>query len=168
MVATGQHPPRYRKVAQMLDFDRDPLEPENAQMAMRLARARRARVTLRLAVQCGVAPSCTLRLFVPAAVFLIFLVVILFSAILALSILGGAIDRLVIAVVSVKSGILLVFIGKLDATPLAQATCTVPKPVPRWWWLPQPRGSYTCCCGGGGRASRRGVYCRPARATTQC
>jgi hypothetical protein len=143
----------------MLDFCREPLEPENAQMTMRLARARRARVTLRLAVQCGLAPSSK-RLFLLAALFLSFLSVLLFPAII------GAIDRFVIAIVSVKSGV-LIFVGKSNATPLTQATCTLPKPVRGWGLLPYPRGSHACGCGGG-RASRRWLSCCPARATAQC
>jgi hypothetical protein len=106
----------------MLDFSREALKPEDAQMAMRLAPTRRARVTLCLAVECGLAPSCTLSPFLPAVLFLF--LPLLFSAIL-----GGTIDRLAIAIVSVKSGILLVFIGKFNAPPLSQATCTVPKSV---------------------------------------
>jgi hypothetical protein len=111
----------------MLDFSREALKPENTQMAMCLAPARRARVTLRLAVQCGLAPSCTRSPFLPAVLFHFFPLIV--SAIVAPRVLGGTIDRLVVTVVSVESGILLIFVGKFNAPPLSQATCTVPKPV---------------------------------------
>lgn len=127
-ITTRQRPLRYRKFAQVLEFSREPLEPEDAQIAMRLARARRACVTLRLAVQRGLAPSCVLLLFFLASVFL----PLPFSTIIVLRIPGGTIDRLVIAVASVKSGILPVFVGKFNAPPLAQATRTMPRPVHRW------------------------------------
>src|SRR6266403_5294247 len=108
----------------MLDFSWESLKPEYPQIAMCLARARRARVTLRLAVQCGLAPSCTLPLFLVATFFY------------SLFVFDGTIDCVAIAIVSVKSGILFVFVGEFNTPPLAQVTCTTPVPVPlRRWGL---------------------------------
>jgi hypothetical protein len=50
-----------------------------------------------------------------------------------LAILDDTIDRVVIAVVSVKPEILLVFVGEFNAPPLAQTTC--PVPVCKWLLL---------------------------------
>jgi hypothetical protein len=48
---TKRHRPQWNyKVAQMLDFTWEPFKPENPQMAVRLARTRRIRKALCLAV----------------------------------------------------------------------------------------------------------------------
>ena len=65
-VLAGQRPPRRHKVAQVLDVGREALEPKYAEVTVRLARARRARVTLRFAVQRGLAPAFSPWLSLPS------------------------------------------------------------------------------------------------------
>jgi len=101
----------------VIDVSREPPEPENAKMAMRLARVRCPRVALRLAVQRALAPACplTLSFLTPTThLVLFFFLFFLFLSVPAPRIVG-------LLVLNVRYRRLLIRIGEIDAWPLAQA-----------------------------------------------
>jgi hypothetical protein len=138
-----QRPRRQHKVAQLLDLRGEPPEPEDAKVPVRLARVRRARVSLRLAVQRGLAPavpappspslSSAFSIFVFVFFFFFFLLLLLLlffffllllrsDTTLARCTLGPPTDRFL--TVSTKSKrLFLVLVGMRNARPFARHVC---------------------------------------------
>jgi hypothetical protein len=137
----------------VLDFGGETLEPEDAEVAVRLARARRARVSLRFAVQRALAPSFPWRLSLspssPPVVFVFvsfvsllfvffffffFLLLLLLrlwpSLFIIIIFLFGLFTPRILGgpvdlIVSVQSGRLVLLVGELNAATLVRAARAV-------------------------------------------
>jgi len=134
----------------VLDFGGETLEPEDAEVTVRLARARRARVSLRFPVQRALAPPFPWRLSISSPpvvsvcflfLFFLFLFLLLrlwaspfflfflFFGFFTPRILSGPVDL----IVSVQSGRLVLLVGELNAATLVRAARAVR--VGGGWWL---------------------------------